>query len=98
MSRSVDRTLATLAAVLLLPPLTVLFAGNGGPPEGPLPPTAAAVPHRAPPPAPVVGPDLPPDFYGKLPEPFPGPEAPEGVKRLALLYNGCVVGDISPCG
>lgn len=46
----------------------------------------------------AAGPDLPPGFYGIAPAPFPGPQAPAGVKRLALVYSGCIVGETEPCG
>ncbi len=81
-----DRVLPILCALLLAPPLALLVAG----------PPAPAAP--AAPPQPMVGPSLPPDFYGTLPEAFPGPEAPEGVKRLALVYSGTLVGETEPCG
>lgn len=44
------------------------------------------------------GPALPPGFYGSLPDPFPGPEAPAGIRRLALVYSGCLLGETDPCG
>jgi hypothetical protein len=44
------------------------------------------------------GPALPPGFYGTLPAPYPGLEAPEGIFRLALVYTGMIVGETDPCG
>lgn len=45
-----------------------------------------------------AGPDLPPGFYGTLPEPFPGAEAPDGIRRLALVATSNLVGETDPCG
>ena len=45
-----------------------------------------------------VGPMLPPGFYGELPDPYPGPEAPPGIQRLALVATGNIVGETDPCG
>lgn len=46
----------------------------------------------------AVGPELPPGFYGTLPDEFPGPDAPEGIRRLAFVYTGNIVGEVDPCG
>lgn len=45
-----------------------------------------------------AGPALPPGFYGTLPEAFPGPEAPPGIQRLALVATSNLVGETDPCG
>lgn len=45
-----------------------------------------------------MGPELPPGFYGERPPPFIGPEAPEGIRRLAVVYTGSILGETDPCG
>lgn len=46
----------------------------------------------------MFGPALPPDFYGKLPDPFPPNPKIEGVSRLGLVYTTNLVGETDPCG
>lgn len=45
-----------------------------------------------------LGPALPPGFYGELPEAYPGPKAPDGIRRLALVATSNIVGETDPCG
>lgn len=100
----VDRTLAILTSILILPPVAMLFAAPGGPKAGSRSAHAPKVadPHAGhnhpPPPPATMGPLPPPGFFGSLPDPYPGPDAAEGVKRLALVYTGCTVGETEPCG
>lgn len=87
MTRPAERAAAILAALMIFPPLALLVLGPAAPPTW----IARAE-------AQGMGPELPPDFYGSLPDPYPGRDAPEGVKRLAIHYTGCLVGDFEPCG
>jgi hypothetical protein len=45
-----------------------------------------------------MGPALPPGFYGELPDPYPKPEAPEGIQRVAIVATSNLVGETDPCG